>query len=328
MYGTKGGGIPVRRGAGERMSFFENLKQSLAKTRQNFTDRISELVGASAKIDEDFLEELEMILLTADVGVTTTEELIEDVRKAAKKREITGTSEVIPFLKKRLAELLRVDGVRTRISGHPTVILVVGVNGVGKTTTIGKLANYFHLFNYKVMLAAGDTFRAAASAQLKIWGERAGCDVIAHEEGADPAAVVFDALKAAKARDVDILFVDTAGRLHNKANLMNELAKMDRVIKREVPDAPQEVFLVLDATTGQNAITQAKVFTETTHVTGVVLTKLDGTAKGGVVVAIRRELGLPVKWIGIGEGMMDFRPFEPDKFVEALFDMGNQAAES
>lgn len=197
---------------------------------------------------------------------------------------------------------------------------MVGVNGVGKTTTIGKLANYFRLFNYKVMLAAGDTFRAAASAQLKIWGERAGCDVIAHEEGADPAAVVFDALKAAKARDVDILFVDTAGRLHNKANLMNELGKIDRIIKREIPDAPQEVFLVLDATTGQNAITQAKVFMETTHVTGVVLTKLDGTAKGGVVVAIKKELGLPVKWIGIGEGIMDFRPFEPDKFVDALFD--------
>ncbi len=302
------------------MGFFENLKKSLTKTRQNFTDRISELVGASAKIDEDFLDELEMILLTADVGVATTEELIDDVRQAAKKKEIQGTQDVIPFLKKRIADLLHDDGVRTRISGHPTVILVVGVNGVGKTTTIGKLANYFRLFNYKVMLAAGDTFRAAASAQLKIWGERAGCDVIAHEEGADPAAVVFDALKAAKARDVDILFVDTAGRLHNKANLMNELDKIDRIIKREIPDAPQEVFLVLDATTGQNAITQAKVFMETTHVTGVVLTKLDGTAKGGVVVAIKKELGLPVKWIGIGEGIMDFRPFEPDKFVDALFD--------
>jgi fused signal recognition particle receptor len=302
------------------MGFFENLKKSLTKTRQNFTDRISELVGASAKIDEDFLDELEMILLTADVGVATTEGLIDDVRQAARKKEIQGTQDVIPFLKKRIADLLHDDGVRTRISGHPTVILVVGVNGVGKTTTIGKLANYFHLFNYKVMLAAGDTFRAAASAQLKIWGERAGCDVIAHEEGADPAAVVFDALKAAKARDVDILFVDTAGRLHNKANLMNELGKIDRIIKREIPDAPQEVILVHDATTGQNAITHAKVFMETTHVTGVVLTKLDGTAKGGVVVAIKKELGLPVKWIGIGEGIMDFRPFEPDKFVDALFD--------
>jgi fused signal recognition particle receptor len=215
--------------------------------------------------------------------------------------------------------MLKDDGVRTRIGARPTVILVVGVNGVGKTTTIGKLSNYFRLFNYKVMMAAGDTFRAAASAQLKIWGERAQCDVIAHEEGADPAAVVFDALKAAKARGTDVLFIDTAGRLHNKVNLMNELGKIDRIIKREIPEAPHEVFLVLDATTGQNAITQAKVFTETTRITGVVLTKLDGTAKGGVVVAIREELGLPVKWIGIGEGIMDFRPFEPEKFVDALF---------
>ena len=188
------------------------------------------------------------------------------------------------------------------------------------TTTIGKLANYYHLFNYKVMLAAGDTFRAAAAEQLKIWGQRAQCEVIAHEEGADPAAVVFDAMKAAMARKVDLLFIDTAGRLHNKANLMNELGKIDRIIKREIPEAPQETLLVLDATTGQNAITQAKVFLETAHVTGVVLTKLDGTAKGGVVIAIKEELGLPVKWIGIGEGQMDFRPFEPEKFVDALFE--------
>ena len=277
------------------MGFFEKLKSGLTKTRQNFTDRISELVGMSAKVDEDFLEELEMILLTADVGVKTTEKLIENVRQAAKKKEIKGTE------------------------ARPTVILVVGVNGVGKTTTIGKLSNYFRLFNYKVMMAAGDTFRAAASAQLKIWGERAQCDVIAHGEGADLAAVVFDALKAAKARGIDVLFIDTAGRLQNKVNLMNELGKIDRIIKREIPEAPHEVFLVLDATTGQNAITQAKVFTETTKITGIVLTKLDGTAKGGVVVAIREELGLPVKWIGIGEGIMDFRPFEPDKFVDALF---------
>lgn len=301
------------------MSFFETLKTGLTKTRQNFTDRISELVGMSAKVDEDFLEELEMILLTADVGVKTTEKLIDEVRKAAKSKEIGGTEDVLPFLKKRTAEMLKDDGVRTRIGAHPTVILVVGVNGVGKTTTIGKLANYFHLFNYKVMLAAGDTFRAAASAQLKIWGERAGCDVIAHEEGADPAAVVFDAMKAAIARNVDVLFIDTAGRLHNKVNLMNELGKIDRIIKREIPEAPHEVFLVLDATTGQNAISQAKIFMETTKVTGVVLTKLDGTAKGGVVVAVKEELGLPVKWIGVGEGLMDFRPFEPGKFAEALF---------
>ncbi len=301
------------------MGFFDRLKEGLAKTRRNFTDRIQELVGMSTKIDDDFLEELEMILLSADVGVKTTEKLIEAVREAAKKNEIRGTEDVLPFLKNYTAELLKDSGQRTRIGHHPTVILVVGVNGVGKTTTIGKLANYFTLFKYKVIMAAGDTFRAAAAEQLQIWGERAHCDVIRHNEGADPAAVVYDAVKASIARKADILFIDTAGRLHNKTNLMNELEKIHRIIKREIPDAPHETFLVLDATTGQNAITQAKVFMETANVTGVVLTKLDGTAKGGVVVAIKEELGLPVKWIGVGEGIMDFRPFEPDKFVEALF---------
>lgn len=301
------------------MGFFERLKDGLQKTRKNFTERIEVLVGMSAEIDDDFLDELEMILLSADVGAKTTEKLIEAVRQAARKKEIKGTEDVVPFLKKYLTQMLTEEGQRTRISGTPTVILVVGVNGVGKTTTIGKLANYFRLLNYKVMIAAADTFRAAASEQLEIWGKRAGCDVIKHAEGADPAAVVFDAMKAAIARKADILFIDTAGRLHNKANLMNELEKIHRVIKREIPEAPHETFLVLDATTGQNAITQAKVFTETANVTGVVLTKLDGTAKGGVVIAIREELGLPVKWIGVGEGIMDFRPFEPEKFVDALF---------
>lgn len=301
------------------MGFFERLKDGLQKTRKNFTERIEVLVGMSTEIDDDFLDELEMILLSADVGAKTTEKLIEAVRQAARKKDIKGTEDVVPFLKKYLTQMLTEEGQRTRISGTPTVILVVGVNGVGKTTTIGKLANYFHLLNYKVMIAAADTFRAAASEQLEIWGKRAGCDVIKHAEGADPAAVVFDAMKAAIARKADILFIDTAGRLHNKANLMNELEKIHRVIKREIPEAPHETFLVLDATTGQNAITQAKVFTETANVTGVVLTKLDGTAKGGVVIAIREELGLPVKWIGVGEGIMDFRPFEPEKFVDALF---------
>ena len=301
------------------MGFFERLKDGLQKTRKNFTERIEVLVGMSAEIDDDFLDELEMILLSADVGAKTTEKLIEAVRQAARKKEIKGTEDVVPFLKKYLTQMLTEEGQRTRISGTPTVILVVGVNGVGKTTTIGKLANYFPLLNYKFMIAAADTFRAAASEQLEIWGKRAGCDVIKHAEGADPAAVVFDAMKAAIARKADILFIDTAGRLHNKANLMNELEKIHRVIKREIPEAPHETFLVLDATTGQNAITQAKVFMETANVTGVVLTKLDGTAKGGVVIAIREELGLPVKWIGVGEGIMDFRPFEPEKFVDALF---------
>lgn len=301
------------------MGFFERLKEGLNKTRKNFTERIQELVGSSAEIDDDFLEELEMILLTADCGVKTTEKLISAVRKAAKTDEIKSTEDVIPFLKKYISELLVDQGQRTRIGAKPTVILVVGVNGVGKTTTIGKLANYFSLFKYKVIMAAGDTFRAAASQQLKIWGERSGCEVIAHQEGADPAAVVFDAVKAAIARQADVLFIDTAGRLQNKANLMNELEKIHRIIKREIPEAPHETFLVLDATTGQNAINQAKVFMDVAKVTGIVLTKLDGTAKGGVVVAIKEELGIPVKWIGVGEGIMDFRPFEADKFVDALF---------
>ena len=207
------------------MGFFERLKDGLQKTRKNFTERIEVLVGMSAEIDDDFLDELEMILLSADVGAKTTEKLIEAVRQAARKKEIKGTEDVVPFLKKYLTQMLTEEGQRTRISGTPTVILVVGVNGVGKTTTIGKLANYFHLLNYKVMIAAADTFRAAASEQLEIWGKRAGCDVIKHAEGADPAAVVFDAMKAAIARKADILFIDTAGRLHNKANLMNELEK-------------------------------------------------------------------------------------------------------
>lgn len=302
------------------MSFFEKLKSGLAKTRDNFTGRIGELLSGTARIDDDFYDELEMILLSADVGVKTTEKLLTAVRQGVKNHEIKDTGDVMPFLRKYLTAMLTDDGQRTRVGAKPTVILVVGVNGVGKTTTIGKLAHYYTLFNYRVVLAAADTFRAAAAEQLKIWGQRGGCDVIAHGEGADPAAVVFDGVKAALARKADLLFIDTAGRLHNKTNLMNELEKIHRVIKREIPEAPHETFLVLDATTGQNAIAQAKIFAETAQVTGVVLTKLDGTARGGVVIAVKEELGLPVKWIGVGEGIMDFRPFEPEKFVEALFE--------
>ena len=302
------------------MIFLETLKAGLAKTRSNFTNRIVDLVTGSTHLDDDFYEELEMILISADVGTKTTEKLLQAVREGTKKGEIKTPDEVMPFLKNYLTQMLTYEGQRTKIAGKPTVILVVGVNGVGKTTTIGKLANYFTLFKYKVLLAAADTLRAAAAEQLKIWGERGGVDVIAHGEGADPAAVVFDAVQAAKARGADILFIDTAGRLHNKVNLMNELEKIHRVIKKEIPEGPQETFLVLDATMGQNAIAQAKVFMESAKVTGVILTKLDGTAKGGMAVAVKEELGLPVKWIGCGEGMMDFKPFEADKFVEALFE--------
>lgn len=302
------------------MSFFSKLKDGLSNTRKNFTERIEDLIGLSVELDEDFMEELEMILIASDVGMKTTDKIIKAVRKAASDRSINKPEEVLPFLKEYIKEMLKDNGQKMRISGHPTIILVVGVNGVGKTTTIGKLSNYYKLMGYKVMMAAADTFRAAASEQLKIWGDRAGIDVISHEEGADPAAVVYDGVKAAIARKMDILFIDTAGRLHNKTNLMKELEKMHRIIKREIPEAPHETLLILDATTGQNAISQAKVFMETSEVSGVVLTKLDGTAKGGVVIAVKEELGLNVKWIGIGESLMDFRPFEPNKFVEALFD--------
>ena len=301
------------------MGFFERLKDGLSKTRKNFTEKIETLVGLSTEVDDDFLEELEMVLIAGDVGVKTTEKIMKAVRDGAKSREIKSPEDVLPFLKAYVADLLKDEGQRMHLSGSPSVILVVGVNGVGKTTTIGKLSNYYRLLGHKVMIAAGDTFRAAAAEQLKIWGERAEADVVSHAEGADHAAVVYDAVKAAVARKADILFIDTAGRLHNKSNLMKELDKIHRVIQREIPDAPHETLLVLDATTGQNAITQAKIFTETTNVTGVVLTKLDGTAKGGVIIAIKEELGLSVKWIGVGESIMDFRPFEPDKFVEALF---------
>jgi fused signal recognition particle receptor len=301
------------------MSFFNKLKDGLSKTRKNFTERIEDLIGISLELDDDFMEELEMVLISSDVGMKTTEKIMKAIKKAANDRVISKPDEVLPFLKNYIKEMLKDDGQRMRISGHPTIVLVVGVNGVGKTTTIGKLSNYYRLMGYKVMMAAGDTFRAAASEQLKIWGERGGIEVIAHEEGADPAAVVYDAIKAAVARKIDILFIDTAGRLHNKVNLMKELEKMYRIIKREIPEAPHETLLILDATTGQNAISQAKVFMETAKVSGVVLTKLDGTAKGGVVIAVKEELGLNVKWIGVGEGIMDFRPFDSDKFVEALF---------
>lgn len=301
------------------MSFFEKLKNGLSKTRENFTERIEDLIGGSVALDDDFLEELEMLLISGDVGMKTTEKIMQAMRKAVVKREIKTPDEVMPFLQKYVSELLHVDGQRMHLTGKPSVVLVVGVNGVGKTTTIGKLSNYYRLLGYKVMIAAGDTFRAAAAEQLKIWGERAQVEVIAHGEGADPAAVVFDGVKAAIARNMGILFIDTAGRLHNKSNLMKELDKIHRVIKREIPAAPHETLLVLDATTGQNAISQARIFLETANVTGVVLTKLDGTAKGGVVIAIKEELGLDVKWIGVGEGMMDFRPFEPESFVKALF---------
>lgn len=302
------------------MSFFERLKDGLSKTRKNFTEKIEALVSSSLKIDEDFLEELEAVLITADVGNKVVQKLLLEIKTATKEKIITQPEQVIPFMQGKISEILAKDLQGTRISGKPTVILVVGVNGVGKTTTIGKLGNYYNLLGYKVMFAAADTFRAAASEQLEIWAERANATIIKQGEGADPAAVVFDALQAAKARNVDVLFIDTAGRLHNKENLMKELEKIHRVIKRELPDAPHETFLVLDATTGQNALNQADVFTKVANVTGIVLTKLDGTAKGGIVLGIKEQANIPVKWIGVGEKLHDFRPFSPEEFAKALFD--------
>ena len=298
----------------------DKMKDGLEKTRTGFWGNIMNTLTGS-KIDDDLYDELEEQLILADVGGEVAIKLVDKLRDRVNEKGLKTGEQASDELRDLIADEMRPEA-EMDLSGTPAVILVIGVNGVGKTTSIAKLADFYTRQGKKVMLAAGDTFRAAAAEQLQIWGERAHCDVIRHAEGADPAAVVFDAMKAAIARKADILFIDTAGRLHNKANLMNELEKIHRIIKREIPEAPHETFLVLDATTGQNAINQAKVFMETAKVTGVVLTKLDGTAKGGVVVAIKEELGLPVKWIGVGEGIMDFRPFEPDKFVEALFDSG------
>lgn len=303
------------------MGFFDKLKKGLTKTRETITEKIEKLVIGYVDIDDDLLDELEEILIMADVGVNTTDNLMEAVRKGIKKKEINSPEDLKPFLAKKISELLTKDSDTTKIAQEgPTVILVIGVNGVGKTTTIGKLSNYYREQGKTVMLAAADTFRAAAIDQLEIWGERTNAKVIRHEENSDPAAVAFDAVKAAVARNVDILLIDTAGRLQTKSNLMEELKKINRVIQREIPDAPHETLLVLDATTGQNAISQAKLFTEAAPISGVVLTKLDGTAKGGVVIGIKAELSMPVKWIGVGEGVDDLRPFVAEDFAKALFE--------
>jgi fused signal recognition particle receptor len=302
------------------MGFFDQLKQGLDKTRKNFTTKIEQLVTGVAAIDEEFLDELEAILISADVGVKTAGMLIYMVRQGIKDQQINDPSDLKPFLRRTLSTFLGANLVPLTLAVEPpTVIMVIGVNGAGKTTTIGKLAHYYRQQDKKVLLAAADTFRAAAVEQLEIWSDRSHADIVKHVEGSDPSAVVYDAVQAAKARKTDIVIIDTAGRLHTKSNLMEELKKMCRVVSREVPGAPHEMLLVLDATTGQNAINQAKIFGEAAGVTGVVLTKLDGTAKGGVVIAVKTELGIPVKWIGIGEGINDLRPFDPEAFVEALF---------
>lgn len=302
------------------MGFFDRLKAGLAKTRHGFVEKIETLVTGRKKIDEELYEELEEILIQADVGVNTSIELVEEMRRRVKERKIEDAAELKPILQEQVSEILGSEDSPLNIQvSPPAVIMVVGVNGVGKTTTIGKLAARYKEEGKKVLLAAGDTFRAAAIDQLEIWGSRIGVEIIKHREGADPAAVVFDAIQAARARKTDILIIDTAGRLHTKSNLMEELKKVYRVISREIPDAPHEVLLVLDATTGQNAISQAKIFSEAVGVTGIALTKLDGTAKGGVVIGIKSELDIPVKLVGVGETVDDLREFESRDFAAALF---------
>ena len=302
------------------MGFFDRLKKGLAKTRETFTNKIEKLIIGYADIDDDLLDELEETLIMSDVGVKTTERLMADVRKGIKKKAINTPEDLKPFLAEKISEILLTGSDETRIAAAgPTVLLVIGVNGVGKTTTIGKLAAYYKEQGKSVMLAAADTFRAAAIDQLQIWGDRTGVPVIRHEEGSDPAAVAFDAVKAARARSIDVLIIDTAGRLHTKSNLMEELKTINRVIQREIAEAPHETLLVLDATTGQNAISQADLFQKAAAITGIVLTKLDGTAKGGVIIGLKSELSMPVKWIGVGEGVDDLRPFIAKDFARALF---------
>ncbi|PJN87115.1 signal recognition particle-docking protein FtsY [Bacillus sp. mrc49] len=307
----------------QEISIGEKFKQGLTKTRNSFTGRVNELVARYRKVDEDFFEELEEILIQADVGFDTVMELIDQLKTEVKLRNISDTREVQSVISEKLVDIYQGDdGDTSRLNIQEeglTVILFVGVNGVGKTTTIGKLAHKFKSEGKSVVLAAGDTFRAGAIEQLEVWGERVGVSVIKQGEGSDPAAVMFDAVQAAKARKADILICDTAGRLQNKVNLMKELEKVKRVIEREVPGAPHEVLLALDATTGQNALIQAKTFKEATNVSGIVLTKLDGTAKGGIVLAIRNELAIPVKFVGLGEKMDDLQEFDAEKYVYGLF---------
>ena len=300
------------------MSFFEKLKSGLQKTKNALFGKVDDLLKRFVRIDEDFLDELEELLITADVGVETTEEILEELRDRIREGRIKEPDDVRAALRAIVRDLIG-EHEPLNLSTTPAVILVIGVNGVGKTTSIGKISAALKQDGKKVVVAAADTFRAAATEQIAVWCERSGVDLIKQGQGADPAAVVFDAINAVKSRHADVLIIDTAGRLHNKKNLMDELAKIDRVIQRELPGASRETLLVLDATTGQNAVNQAKEFKNASAITGLVLTKLDGTAKGGIVLSIRRELGIPVKFIGVGEQIDDMRPFDADAFADALF---------
>lgn len=300
------------------MGFFEKLKAGLSKTKKALFGGIEDLFKRFRRVDEDLFDELEELLITSDVGVETTEELLDALREKVKEEKIKEPDEIKKILYAELRGMIG-EGDELHLSTKPSVILVIGVNGVGKTTSIGKMAAELKSQKKKVIVAAADTFRAAAAEQLAVWCERAGVDLIRQGAGADPAAVVYDTIQAAKSRGADVVIVDTAGRLHNKKNLMDELAKINRVIARELPDADRENLLVLDATTGQNAVIQAREFKEAAQITGLILTKLDGTAKGGIILSIRRELDIPVKFVGVGEGIDDMKPFDPDEFADALF---------
>jgi fused signal recognition particle receptor len=300
------------------MAFFEKLKAGLAKTKAAVSDRIDEIFKSFVKVDEDLMDELEELLICADCGVETTEQILDELRDRIKEERISDAEQAKQVLKEILVSNVG-EGEPLKCSTKPSVLMIIGVNGVGKTTSIGKIASHYKSEGKKVLVAAADTFRAAAIDQLGVWCERAGVDMIRQADGSDPAAVVFDAANAARARGVDLLIIDTAGRLHNKKNLMDELAKIDRVLTRELPDSDRETLLALDATTGQNAVCQAKEFKNAADITGLILTKLDGTAKGGIVFSIKRELDIPVKFIGVGEGIDDMKPFDAKEFTEALF---------
>ena len=301
------------------MGLIDSLKNGLAKSRRSLAEKLGGLIRGSSALDDDFFEELEATLILSDAGATVASRLVESTRKRAKQENLQEPSEILPVLEAEIAGMMTGEGpVEVIIDAPPHVILVVGVNGSGKTTSIGKLAHYYREQGKSVLVAAADTFRAAAGEQLTLWAKRTGAEIVCHAEGADPAAVVVDSVAAAKARKTDILIIDTAGRLHTKTNLMEELKKIRRIIQRELPAAPQETLLVLDAVTGQNALHQAKVFNEATELTGVILTKLEGTAKGGFAISIKTELGVPVRWVGLGETQADFAPFDAQAYAHAL----------
>ena len=302
------------------MGFFDKLKNGLTKTRESIAKQVNNVFSVFVKVDDELFENLEEALIMADIGVETSTYIIEKLRDNVKHKHITDGNLVKEELKSIISEILSALDTTVNTSTTPSVILVIGVNGVGKTTSIGKIASHYKSMGKKVLLAAADTFRAAAIDQLDIWAQRSGCDIIKHQENSDPAAVVFDACTAAKARGADILICDTAGRLHNKKNLMAELAKINRVIERELPDSARETLLVLDATTGQNAVSQAKLFSEAVDITGIILTKLDGTAKGGIVISIAKEQNVPVKFVGVGEGIDDLQEFNSNDFAKAIFE--------